>query len=121
MEFVRITVLVAVEGWSDEGGLGVAGAGLVRSWANVQSVERTQAAATNAYKQTLMLTPNLPLLRFLETVCAVNRNAVLIVIAQQQVGIFARSLITRTQRDMGRQLVADSDCATYALEMFRRA
>jgi len=49
MEFVRITVLVEVEGWSDEGSLGVA-AGLVRSCPTIQLVERTQAAATNAYK-----------------------------------------------------------------------
>jgi hypothetical protein len=82
MEFVRITVLVAVEGWSDEGGLGVAGGGLFRSCANVRLVERTQAAPTNAYKQTLMLTPTLPLLRFLETVSAVDRNPVLIVVSQ---------------------------------------
>jgi len=114
-------VLVAVEGWSDEGGLGVAGGGLATSWANIQLVEKTQTAATNEYKQTLMLPPNLPLLRFLETVSAVDRNAVLIVIAQQQVGIFARSLITRTQRDVGRQLIADGDCTTDALKMFRRA
>ena len=52
-----MTVLVAVEGWSDDGGRGVGGAGLATSCANVQLVERTQAAATNAYKQTLMLTP----------------------------------------------------------------
>lgn len=116
-----MTVLVEVEGWSEEGGLGVAGAGLVTSCARVQLLKRTKAAATDAYKQTLMLPPNLPLLRFLETVSAVDRNAVLIVIAQQQVGILARSLITRTQRDMGSQLVAHSDCTTYALEMFRRA
>jgi len=122
MEFVRITVLVEVEGWSDEGGLGVAAAGLVRSCANIQLVERMQAAATNACKQALILNPtNLPLLHFLETVSAVDRNAVLIVIAQEQVGIFTRSLITRTERDMGRQLVAHSDCATDALKMFRRA
>jgi len=57
MEFVRITVVVEVEGWSDEGGLGVAAAGLVRSCANIQLVERMQAAATNACKQALMLTP----------------------------------------------------------------
>jgi len=30
MEFVRMTVLVEVEGWSEEGGLGVAGAGWLR-------------------------------------------------------------------------------------------
>jgi len=83
MEFVRMTVLVEVEGWSDEGGLGVAGAGLATSCARVQLLKRTKAAATDAHKQTLMLTPNLPLLRFLETVSAVDRNAVLIVIAQQ--------------------------------------
>ena len=116
-----MTVLVVVEGWSDDGGLGVAGGGLATSWANIQLVEKTQTAATNEYKQTLMLPPNLPLLRFLETVSAVDRNAVLIVIAQQQVGIFARSLITRTQRDVGRQLIADGDCTTDAVKMFRRA
>jgi hypothetical protein len=64
MEFVRITVLVAVEGWSDEGGLGVAGAALVASCANVQLVERMQAAATNGYKKTLMLTPIYPFRAF---------------------------------------------------------
>ena len=78
-----MTVLVEVEGWSEEGGLGVAGAGLDTSCASVQLLKRTKAAPTAAYKQTLMLTPNLPLLRFLETVSAVDRNAVLIVIAQQ--------------------------------------
>jgi len=50
MEFVRIMVLVVVEGLLDEGGLGVAAAGLVRSCPTIQLVERTQAEASNAYK-----------------------------------------------------------------------
>jgi hypothetical protein len=85
IEFVRITVLVAVEGPSEDGGFGGAGGGLFWSSANVKPVEKMQAAPTNAYNQTLMLTPNLPLLPFLETVSAVDRNAVLIVIAQKQI------------------------------------
>ena len=75
-------MLVVVEGPSDEGGFGVAGGGLFKSWANIKLVEKMQAAPTNAYNQTLMLTPNLPLLPFLETVSAVDRNAVLIVVSQ---------------------------------------
>ena len=58
-------------------------AGLFGSWANIKSVVKMQTAPTNAYNQTLMLPPNLPLLSFLETVSAVDRNAVLIVVAQQ--------------------------------------
>src|SRR5438105_15607671 len=77
-----------------------------------------QTAATNVYNQTLMLTPHLPLLRFLETVSAVDRNAVLIVIAQKQIGIFACALIAHSQRDVGCQLVAESDCAADSMEMF---
>ena len=114
-------MLVVVDGPSAEGGFGGGGAGLLGSWAKIEPVEKMQTAPTSAYNQTLMLPPNLPLLRFLETVSAVDRNAVLIVIAQQQVGIFARSLITRTQRDVGRQLIADGDCTTDAVKMFRRA
>src|SRR5256885_13257012 len=118
MEFVLITVLVAVEGPSAEGGFGGAGAGLFRSWANIKLVEKMQTALTSAYNQTLMLTPNLPLLPFLETVSAVDRNAVLVVIAQKQIGIFACALITHSQRDVGCQLVAESDRAADAMEMF---
>ena len=97
-----------VEGRSGAGGFGVAGAGLVKSWANIRVAEKMHPAATNAYKQTLMLytSPNLPVLRFLETVSAVDRNAVLIVIAQKQVRIFARALIAHAKSDVRRQLIA---------------
>jgi hypothetical protein len=54
IEFVLITVLVVVEGPSEEGGFGVAGAGLFRSWANAKLVEKMQTAPTHAYNQTLM-------------------------------------------------------------------
>ena len=111
-------MLVVVEGPSEEGGFGVDGGGLFGSWANVRLVEKMQTAPTDAYNQTLMLTPNLPLLRLLETVCAVDRNAVLIVIAQKQIGIFACALIAHSQSDMGGQLVAESNCAADAMEMF---
>ena len=100
---MRSTALVleeAVE--SDELGLGAAGAGLLASCPNVRFDRKTQAATAPTYTQTLMLTPNLPFLRFLETVSAVNRNAVLVVIAQEQVRILARALITDTKSDVGR-------------------
>ena len=77
-----------------------------------------QTAPTNAYNQTLMLPPTLPPLSFLVTVCAVDRNAVLIVIAQKQIGVFARALIAHSQRDVGCQLVAESNRAADAMEMF---
>lgn len=76
---------VAVEGPSEDGGFGGAGGGLFWSWAKIELVEKMQTAPTNAYNQTLILPPNLPLLPFLETVSAVDRNAVLIVITQQQI------------------------------------
>jgi len=78
-------VAVAVEGKSGDDGFGGAGAGLAPSWANIEPTERIQAAATNADRLTLMLTPNLPLLPLLETVSAVDGNAVLIVITQEDV------------------------------------
>jgi hypothetical protein len=95
-------VLVVVEGPSDEGGLGVAGGGLLRSWARIELVKKMEIAMPTTSKQTLMLTPNLPLLRRLETVSAVDRNAVLVVIAQQQVGVFARALIPDAESDVRR-------------------
>jgi hypothetical protein len=64
MEFVRITVLVVVEGPSEEGGFGVAGGGLFGSWANIGLVEKMQTAPTNAYNKTLMLTPIYPFCAF---------------------------------------------------------
>ena len=64
-----------------------------------------------------MLTPNLPLLRCLETVSAVDRNAVLVVIAQQQVGVFARALIADAESDVRRQLIAQGNCAADATKM----
>src|ERR1700737_3765092 len=118
IEFVRITVLVVAAGPSEERCFGVAGAGLVRSCANIRLVEKMQIAPTSAYKQTLMLTPNLPLLRSLETVRAVDRNAVLIVVAQKQIGVFACALIAHSQSDVGRQLIAESNCAADSTEMF---
>jgi len=39
IEFVRITVLVAVDGPSAEGGFGGGGAGLLESWAKIEPVE----------------------------------------------------------------------------------
>ena len=92
---------VAVEGKSGDGGFGAAGAGLAPSWANIEPAERIQAAATNADRLTLMLTPNLPLLPFLETVSAVDRNAVLIVITQEDIRVFTGALITETKGDVG--------------------
>src|SRR3984893_1030975 len=63
IELVRITVVVAVDGPSADGALGVAGGGLATSCAELQLNEITQAAAMAAHTRTLMLTPNLPLLR----------------------------------------------------------
>jgi hypothetical protein len=60
IELVLITVLVAVEGPSEEGGFGVAGGGLFRSWAKIELVEKMQPTPINAYNQTLMLTPIYP-------------------------------------------------------------
>src|ERR1700730_1003944 len=77
-----------------------------------------QAAATNAYELTLILTPNLPLLLFLETICAVDRNAVLIVIAQEDVRLFGCALIADPEGDVRRQLIAECNCAAESLKMF---
>jgi hypothetical protein len=55
-----MTVLVAVDGPSKEGGFGVAGGGLFKSWANIELVEKMQIAPTSEYNQTLMLTPIYP-------------------------------------------------------------
>src|ERR1700736_419770 len=68
-----------------------------------------------------MVAPNLPLLRFLETVSAVDRNAVLVVIAQQQVGVFARALIGDAESDVRRQLIAEGNCAADPMKMLARA
>src|SRR5260370_13827780 len=68
-----------------------------------------------------MLTPNLPLSRCLETESAADRNAVLVVIAQQQVGVFARALIADAESDVRRQLIAEGNCAADAMKMFPRA
>ena len=105
MEFVRRTALLEV-GKSGEVALGVEGGGVAtsprsESCAKPELDKTLQAAAIAAYTQTLMLTPNLPLLSFLETVSAVHRNAVLIVIAQEYVGILACALVADTERDVG--------------------
>ena len=101
MELVRITAAAAVDGPSTEGGRGVDGGGLDKSCAWLQLNEIRHAAAMAAHTLTLMLTPNLPFLRFLETVSAVDRNAVLVVIAQEYVGVFACALIADAERKVG--------------------
>lgn len=105
-----MTVAVAVEGRSGEAGRGVAGAGVVASCARIGLNERMQAAASNADRLTLMLTPNLSLFRVLETVCAVDRYTVLIVITQEHVRIFARALIAEAKGDVWGQLIAKCNC-----------
>ena len=95
-----------VVGRSGEDALGVDGGGVAisprsESWATLQLGKTIQAAAMAAETKTLMLTPTLPLLLFLETVCAVDRNAVLVVIAQEYVGVLGCALITDTERDVG--------------------
>src|SRR5204863_4956583 len=59
--------------------------------------------------------------RFLESVSVVDRNAVLIVIAQKQIRVFACALIAHSQGDVGCQLVAQGNCAADSMEMFRGA
>ena len=90
-----------VVGRSGEFALGVEGGGLEVSWARPKLDKPIQAAAIAAYTQTLMLTPTLTLLPFLETVSAVDRNAVLVVIAQEYVGVLGCALITDAERDVG--------------------
>jgi hypothetical protein len=91
-----MTVAVAVDGRSAVGGLGVEGGGLDTSCAHVHWAAKMHEAAINADTLTLILTPNLPLLPCLETVCAVEGYTVLIVITQEYVRIFARALIAET-------------------------
>src|SRR5947208_9562065 len=64
-----------------------------------------------------MLNPNLPLLRGLETLSAVDRNAVLVVIAQQQVGVFARALIADAESNVRRQLIPEGNRAADPMKM----
>ena len=103
---VRITALVPEAGESGEVALGVEGGGVAtsprsESWAKLELDRTPHPAAIAAYTKTLMLTPNLPLLSFLETVSAVDRNAVLIVIAQEGIRVFAGTLITEAERHVG--------------------
>src|SRR5205823_267365 len=100
IELVRITALVLDPAESGEFARGVAGAGLATSWARPELGRMPHAAASAAYTKTLMLTPNLTLLFLLETICAVDRNAVLIVIAQEGIRVFARALITYAECHM---------------------
>ena len=62
-----MTVAVAVDGRSGDAGFGVEGGGLAGSSANAKRTDKTQIAAKDAGRLTLMLTPNLPRLCFLET------------------------------------------------------
>jgi hypothetical protein len=106
IEFVRITALVLEAAVSGALGLGVEGAGVATSPRSEScakpELDRTpQAAAIAAYTQTLILTPNLPLLPFLKTVSAVDRNAVLVVIAQKHIGILACTLVADSECDVG--------------------
>src|SRR5690349_16186746 len=117
-----MTALVLDPGVSAELAFGAAGAGLdisprSESWAKLELGKIPHAAASAAYNNTLILTPNLPLLTFLETVCAVHRNAVLIVIAQEYIGVLGCALITDAECDMGCYLISESDCAAEALKM----
>ena len=103
---MRITALVLDPGESGEVVLGVEGGGVAtsprsESCAKLELDSTLHPAAIAAYTKTLMLTPNLPLLSFLETVSAVDRNAVLIVIAQENVGVLACALIAETERYVG--------------------
>jgi len=55
---------------------------------------------------------------FLKTVCSVEGDAVLVVVAERNIGILFRKLIAQSEGHVRRQLIADANGAAVAMQVF---
>lgn len=104
MELVRMTVLLEGGGCSTGTALGMEGSGLL-SCAKSRDGPAREITASRLNAQIFM---KLQAGSLLKAVSSIQGDTILIVTAQRLVGILRRILIPGAQRDVLRQLVADS-------------
>ena len=56
----------------------------------------------------------------LETVGAVKRDAILLIVAKRLIGLLLGILIAKTKRDMRRQLITKGGCSAITLNVLRK-